>query len=406
MTIELWIILLSFILSAFYSGSEAAFYSANKLKLSIFKKEQHRGAKLAIEFIKSPSRYLSTILVGNNAANVLFGSYMAIMLKNYYSETMVVGLSTILILVFAEIIPKSISRVKAEKVAMQNVYGVRLSEIIFYPLIKVLDLMSRIVSHYINHEKKQSKTKISEKEISYLFQESRYRGLIHTQDENFIQNVIHLKNVKARQVMIHRTDIYAIPVTTPIKKVQKEFIRRQFSRLPVYDGTLDEIIGVVNSLDVLQEPASMSEIIRDVLFIPESKPVLAVLQELRQMQASLAIVIDEYGGTAGLLTMEDIFEEIFGNIEDEHDEPGDFIEKLNKSEYRVRGRVEIADINDQLHFRLPIGEYETIAGLVISKLGKIPTVGEHVELAECKITVTRATRTAVSMVRLQLHTKP
>lgn len=398
---EIWIILISFLLSSFYSGSEAAFYSANRLKLSIFKQKKHRGARLAVEFIDSPSRYLATILVGNNIANVLFGSAMAITLKGIFSETAVVFISTTLILVFSEILPKSISRVKAEKTAMQNAFAVRLSEIVFYPLIKFLSLITRIVSRYLGHTANGNSAALSKKEISVLFQESRYLGHIQRRDEDFIQKVIQLNHVKARQVMQHRTDIVAVPIESTIDQVRQIIIRKQFTRVPVYDKNLDHILGIVNSLDLLQKPDSLQKIMRQVPIMPESKPLLGILQQLRLKKASMAIVIDEYGGTAGLLTMEDIFEEIFGEIEDEHDEHGNFIEKLPDGEYRIRGRVEVSEINSQLKLNLPTGDYETIAGLVIFRLGKIPNVGDHLDLQNCRIIVTRATRTTVSMVRIQ-----
>ncbi|KAA3661198.1 MAG: HlyC/CorC family transporter [Calditrichaeota bacterium] len=390
-------------LSAFYSGSESAYYSANRLKLSIFKREKRRGAKLALGYAKSPSRFLSTILVGNNIANVLFGSYVAVVLNDVYSEATVVFISTSFILVFAEILPKSISRVRAEKVSMQNSFAIRLSEILFYPIIRILNAVSRLLSRFLIQESNKHGADLSKRDIAFLFQESRYKGLIHKQDEKFIQRVMQLNEVKARQVMVHRTDIQAIPIDMTPEKVRRTFIRRQFTRIPVYKDTLDHIEGLIYLLDVLQQPADLRKIIHEVHYIPESKRVLDVLQELRKKRASMAIVIDEYGGTAGLLTMEDIFEEIFGNIEDEHDEPADFIEKISDKEYRVRGRVEISELNEYLNFRLPLGEYETIAGLVISRLGKVPTVGDYLDLAECRIIVTRATRKSVSMVRIQHH---
>lgn len=403
MIFEFWVILFSVVLSAFYSGSESAYYSANRLKLSIFKREKRRGAKLALGYAKSPSRFLSTILVGNNIANVLFGSYVAVVLNDVYSEATVVFISTSFILVFAEILPKSISRVRAEKVSMQNSFAIRLSEILFYPIIRILNAVSRLLSRFLIQESNKHGADLSKRDIAFLFQESRYKGLIHKQDEKFIQRVMQLNEVKARQVMVHRTDIQAIPIDMTPEKVRRTFIRRQFTRIPVYKDTLDHIEGLIYLLDVLQQPADLRKIIHEVHYIPESKRVLDVLQELRKKRASMAIVIDEYGGTAGLLTMEDIFEEIFGNIEDEHDEPADFIEKISDKEYRVRGRVEISELNEYLNFRLPLGEYETIAGLVISRLGKVPTVGDYLDLAECRIIVTRATRKSVSMVRIQHH---
>ncbi|MCA9733162.1 HlyC/CorC family transporter [candidate division KSB1 bacterium] len=403
MKFEIGIILFSVILSAFYSGSEAAYYSANRMKLAIFKKKKRRGAQLALEYIKSPSRYLSTILIGNNIANILFGSFVAVSLNELYGETLVVFFSTSFILIFCEILPKSISRHRAEKVSMQNAYIIRFSEILFFPIIRFLNLVSRLLNRFLNQEARKSGADLSKPDIAFLFQESRYRGLIHKQDEKFIQRVIQLNEVKARQVMVHRTEIQAVPVDMTIEKIRRVFIRKQFTRMPVYNGTLDHIEGIIYSLDMLLEPTNLKKIIRTIPFIPETKPVLDVLQELRKKRASMAIVIDEYGGTAGLLTMEDIFEEIFGKIEDEHDEPADFIEKINDNEYRVRGRVEVSEINEYLNFRLPLGDYDTIAGLVISLMGKVPNVGEQLELAEYRIIVTRATRKSVSMVRIQHH---
>ena len=403
MIIELLIIGASFFLSIFYSASEAAFYSANRLKMTILAKNGAKSARLAIDLIKSPERFLSTILIGNNIANIAFGSIMAVALQPFFNESVVVIVSTSIILVFSEILPKSLARLHPESAAMQAALPIRISEILYAPIIHLLSLVTRLASRFLPQRQTAFLHKLSKEEISMLLKESRFRGYLPSQHEKFIQRIMQLNQVKARQAMIPRTEIYAIEKNTPAEQVRHMFIRHEYTRIPVYDETIDHIIGIVNALDFLHHPESIEQVLRPVSYVPETTPVFTLMRELKQKRVNLVVVIDEYGGTAGILTLEDIFEEIFGEIEDEHDDPGAYVEVLNEKEFRVRGRTEIDYLNDHMRLNLPRGDYETIAGLIIFKLGKIPNVGEILEFPNCRITVTRATRTRIIMVRIHLH---
>ena len=400
MTLDLTIILFSFLLSALYSASEAAFYALHRLKIEVLRKRGTPSAARVSTYLQHPERYLPTILVGNNIANVLFASFAAIVLRPFVNDSQIPFISAGVILLFGEVVPKSLAMARATQVALKLSLFVRTSEIIFLPVLRWLAAVTKLLQRQSKQNEKKHVVDLSRDDIRFLFKESRYLGQIEHKDEEIIRRVMHLNATRVWRIMRPRTEMVAVPKTTSIDELLETFARSEHSRLPVYQEDLDHIDGIIYAKDLLGAPDGIDELIKPVSFVPETKSVLALMREMRRGRNSIAIVIDEYGGTAGLVTLEDIFEEIFGEITDEYDKLEVGIKKMGAHEYDVRARTEIDVINSQLGLGIQEGDYETIAGFIISKLGRIPKQGESLELPAGKIIVTQADRAKIIAVRI------
>ena len=366
----------------------------------MLQRKKARGADAVLHYLDNPEKYLSTILVGNNVANVLFGSFAAIYLSRFFNEAVVSLISTGIVLLFGEIIPKSLLRTVAEPASLRMVRFVKLSEWLFSPLIMLLTLFARWVTRRFKRTGEKGNQTLSKDDIRLLFRESRYLGHIHYQDEEFVRRILKLGTHKVRQIMIPRTEIEAVPESASIEEIKQSFIRTHFSRLPVYKESIDHIVGAVYARDFFINPDAPQKIIHRLPFVPETKSVLSLLNELRRAQASMAIVIDEYGGTAGLVTLEDIIEEIFGEIADEYDFEDAGVERLSPEEAIVRGRAEIEAVNAELGLNLPEGDYETLAGYIIHELGRIPKPGESLEVGDWLMIITHASPQKIDRVKI------
>jgi len=339
MTLDLTIIAFSFLLSALYSASEAAFYALHKLKIEVLRKRGTPAAARVATYLQHPERYLPTILVGNNIANVLFASFSAIVLRAFVSDSQIPFISAGVILLLGEIIPKSLAMSRATPAALKLSLFVRASEILFLPVLRWLGAVTRLLQRQSKDDGKKRGLDLSRDDIRFLFRESRYFGQIEHKDEEIIRRVMHLNTTRVWRVMRPRIEMVAIPKRTSVEQLIEIFTRSEHSRLPVYQEDLDHIEGIIYAKDLLSSPGSIDELIKPVSFVPETKSVLALMREMRRGRSSIAIVIDEYGGTAGLVTLEDIFEEIFGEITDEYDRQEVDIKKIGPYEYDVRART-------------------------------------------------------------------
>jgi len=400
MILDLTLIACSFLLSALYSASEAAFYALHKLKIEVLHKRGRPAATRVSSYLQHPERYLPTILVGNNIANVLFASFAAIVLRPFVNDSQIPFISAGIILLLGEIIPKSLAMSRATQAALKLSLFVRISEIIFLPVLRWLAAATQLLQRQTRKEEKKHMVALSRDDIRFLFEESRYLGQIEHKDEEIIRRVMHLNATRVWRIMQPRTEMVAVPKSTSIDQLIEIFSRSEHSRLPVYHDDLDHIDGIIYAKDLLGSPASIDELIKPVSFVPETKSVLALMREMRRGRSSIAIVIDEYGGTAGLVTLEDIFEEIFGEISDEYDRMEMGIKKTGAHEYDVPARTEIDLVNSQLGLGIPEGDYETIAGFIISQLGHIPKQGESIELPTGKIIVTQADKAKIISVKI------
>ena len=407
------IIIISLILSAFFSGMEIAYVSSDKLNLEIQKKQAGFVSNILRRITKEPSKFISTMLIGNNFALVVYGFFMGDFIINYLliniiselNELTIVliqtSISTIIILIAAEFIPKTVFQIYSDFFIRIFAVPAYIFYIIFSPLTNTVTLISDyILNKFFNTDSKESKLSFTKVELENFIENE----IQHSQDEidteiEIFQNALELSEIKARDIMVPRTEIIAIDLKMNIKDVKKVFIDTGFSKLPVYKKSIDNIIGYIHSFDFLKKPEEIKSFLLPIEFIPEPMFVNEVLQILTKQRKSLAVVIDEYGGASGILTIEDIVEELFGEIEDEHDNIEYFEKRINKDIIEVSARLEVEYINNKYKMELPLSDsYETLGGLIFNKIEYIPNEEEIIIIDDYRIKIKEATSSKIEKI--------
>jgi CBS domain containing-hemolysin-like protein len=402
MPVRLYLILLSILFSAFFSGSELALTSVRRITLEVWRKQRKRGAKQALEFIQRPERFLSTTLVGTNIAVITASSLLAVSLEPYMSGFAITLISTVGLLFLGEIIPKSIARQKSAFLTVYASYILRGVYILFYPLNRLVLGASRLLLLVLGVERTGVKRFFTRKDMDMLVRESERMGLVDKKEQAMISRMLLKGNQKIREIMVHRTEMITIKTTDSIQKAFHLLETSGYSRLPVMKKDVDHITGIITARDlILHKPARISQILRDILFVPESRLVASLFREMQRKGCSIAVVVDEYGGTAGLVTMEDIMEEFFGEIRDEYDRESRLYRKINPLQIDVHALVEIDELNERFHLELPDGDYNTLGGLILNRLKHIPKRGESVTLPTCVLVVLSAYQERIGWVRIR-----
>ncbi len=418
---EWLLIILMILLSGFFSGTEIAYVSANRLKLEIRARKNTIGARHLGYFLRNPDAFMSTTLIGNNIVNVLYATLMTIFLTqpivNGYefvtglvpSELIILIIQTtiasLVIMVFGEVLPKAMFRTYPDLFVSILSTPLRFMGILFSPLVSVANNASRALISLFQKDVPTVDEYFRRSDIELLFREigDDNNGDLDKEDSEILTNVLELQNIRVRDSMIPRTEIVAVEKGSSIKEASQTFISSGFSKLPVYEENLDNIIGVVIAYDLFKDPKSLDDIIRPIKHVPSSQKSKALLAEFKNQNISMAVVIDEYGGTAGLVTIEDLIEEVVGDIQDEYDEEDNFIKPLDDSSWLISGSYEIEDINDeypQIGLTQDDTEYETIAGYIIHSCGRIPKLNEEIVIGQHKFIITKSTRTRIEVVKL------
>ena len=414
------IIIISLILSAFFSGMEIAYVSSDKLNLEIQKKQAGFVSNILRRITKEPSKFISTMLIGNNFALVVYGFFMGDFIINYLliniiselNELTIVliqtSISTVIILIAAEFIPKTVFQIYSDFFIRIFAVPAYIFYIIFSPLTNTVTLISDyILNKFFNTDSKESKLSFTKVELENFIENE----IQHSQEEidteiEIFQNALELSEIKARDIMVPRTEIIAIDLKMNIKDVKKVFIDTGFSKLPVYKKSIDNIIGYIHSFDFLKKPEDIKSFLLPIEFIPEPMFVNEVLQILTRQRKSLAVVIDEYGGASGILTIEDIVEELFGEIEDEHDNVEYFEKRVNKDVIEVSARLEVEYINNKYKMELPLSDsYETLGGLIFNKIEYIPNEEEIIIIDDYKIRIKEATSSKIEKILISKNLK-
>ncbi len=414
------IIIISLILSAFFSGMEIAYVSSDKLNLEIQKKQVGFISNILRRITKEPSKFISTMLIGNNFALVVYGFFMGDFIINYLliniifelNELTIVliqtSISTIIILIAAEFIPKTVFQIYSDFFMRIFAVPAYIFYIIFSPLTNTVTLISDyILNKFFNTDSKESRLSFTKVELENFIENE----IQHSQEEvdteiEIFQNALELSEIKARDIMVPRTEITAIDLKMDIEDVKKVFIDTGFSKLPVYKKSIDNIIGYVHSFDFLKKPNDIKSFLLPIEFIPEPMFVNEVLQILTKQRKSLAVVIDEYGGASGILTIEDIVEELFGEIEDEHDNVEYFEKRINKDIIEVSARLEVEYINNKYKMELPLSDsYETLGGLIFNKIEYIPNEEEIIIIDNYKIRIKEATSSKIEKILISKNLK-
>ena len=407
------IIIISLILSAFFSGMEIAYVSSDKLNLEIQKKQVGFISNILRRITKEPSKFISTMLIGNNFALVVYGFFMGDFIINYLliniiselNELTIVliqtSISTIIILIAAEFIPKTVFQIYSDFFMRIFAVPAYIFYIIFSPLTNtVTSISDYILNKFFNTDSKESRLSFTKVELENFIENE----IQHSQEEidteiEIFQNALELSEIKARDIMVPRTEIIAIDLKMNIKDVKKVFIDTGFSKRPVYKKSIDNIIGYIHSFDFLKKPEEIKSFLLPIEFIPEPMFVNEVLQILTRQRKSLAVVIDEYGGASGILTIEDIVEELFGEIEDEHDNVEYFEKRVNKDVIEVSARLEVEYINNKYNMELPLSDsYETLGGLIFNRIEYIPNEEEIIIIDDYKIKIKEATSSKIEKI--------
>ncbi|MCB0731839.1 MAG: HlyC/CorC family transporter [Ignavibacteriae bacterium] len=401
MTVYILGLIALLLLSGFFSSSELAYIVANKLKVELRARKNNLAAKYAQYFINHPQTFFSTILISNNIINIAFASLITIFLSEVYhlSEFVILIISTILLLLIGELVPKYIAREFADILILISSIPLKIISLILTPAVKLTDSISMLLVRKNNLSDEISEI-IHRDDIHSLIEEGSEVGSVDEEDSDVIKNIIDLGDQKVYEAMTPRTDIVGVSIESPVSEVLKTFIESGYSKLPVYEENLDKIKGVIHVYDMFKNPQNIKEIIKEVTFVPETKRSLDMLREFLDNRVSFTIVVDEFGGTAGILTVEDLIEELFGEIRDEYDDDPDVCKKIDDKTFVLSGKIEIDYLNEEHELNIPEGDYETIAGYITSKIGRIPEKGEKIKIDGYQFIILHSSKIRVNLVKM------
>ncbi|KJF42902.1 MULTISPECIES: hemolysin family protein [Draconibacterium] len=413
------LILITIILSAFFSGMEIAFVSANKLRLELDKQSDPFSSKLLRFLTHNGGQYIATMLVGNNIALVVYGIAFAtvlepVLLNSIQSESVVLLLQTIIstfvILLFAEFLPKTLFRIFPN--SLLNVFALPLAffYVIFFPVTRFsMGITNFLLRNVFKTEPgNEDKNKVFRRiDLDEFINENdrtsaEHKELVETEIKLF-KNALDFSKIKLREVMIPRTEIAMMETGAAISDLRQKFVETGYSRILIYSESIDNIIGYVHSSMMFKNPQTIDPFIKNVLIVPETMPANKLLSTFIQEHRSIAIVVDEFGGTAGMVTSEDILEEIFGEIEDEHDVKGIIEKKIGDNEFIFSARAEIDMLNEKYFLELPENEeFETLAGFILYNYESIPKVNSVIKIEKFQFKILKATNTKIELVKLKL----
>jgi len=404
------------LLIGFFAGTEIAFISANKLNIELRKKQGKFSGKILARFMENPSAFIGTSLVGVNILVVVYGllasDVTTKLLHNYNIElteypklVLDTLLATIVILIFAEFLPKAIFRSKAE--AVLTVFSVPMLFMywIFFPIAKVFVSISEFILKYLfNVRIGDNKQVFNRVDLELFVKQSMHGHENETSEVNaeLFENALYLVNVRIRKCMVPRNEIEGIDVTSTITDARAKFIETKLSKIIVYDDSMDNIIGYIHHLDLNRRPHSIREILHTITPVPEAMSAVDLMNRFTKERKSIAWVIDEFGGTAGIVTMEDVLEEIFGDINDEYDEQEHVEKQISENEYIFSGRLELDYLNEKYGFSFPTDESETLSGYIITEHETIPKIKERIILGKYEFDILLVTDTRIETVKMKI----
>lgn len=422
LNVEIYLIILSLLASAFFSGIEIAYFSSNKLKIELLKKQGSFSGSLLSRFVESPSGFLATTLVGNNIALIFFGIMMSRvtepLLWQYlpprlhaegYLLIVQTLLSTAIVLLVGEFIPKILFRINADY--QLRLFAVPLVGVYYllYPIVFIVKGISELLlKHLLRVNPDIEKPVFSRVDLEqYVDQFIKSEENVKEKpiDTHIFENVLYLPETRARECMVPRNEIEALEVNDTIEEARNKFIQTKLSRLLVYEGSIDNIIGYIHHLSLLKHPDSLRSILFPVVMVPESMPARELLNIFTRNNKIIAWVVDEFGGTAGIITMEDLLEEIFGEIKDEHDEEELIEKQIDENDFLFAGRLEIDYLNEKYHLHIPEGEYETLSGYIIHHYQDLPREKDEIYIDRFKFEIVAVSKKRIEVVKMKILDK-
>ncbi len=417
---EIFGLFLALLLIAFFSGIEIAFVSANKLRIELLKEKGSSSARIIADFNNHPSQFISTMLIGLNISLVLFGSVNANYFTHEHFDFLPAGeirlllvqtvFTTFVVLIFGELIPKILFRVNSDQSLLFFAFP---AKYLFYIPLKPLSTLFHNISRWIiktvtKTELTESRQSFTKEDLEYLIKETAVTDAggddeaDHLNSEIF-EKALYLKDIKVRSCMVPRTEIVGIDRSEGPEALKQKFIETKLSRLIVFDDSIDKLLGYIHHFDLLKNPDPLKQAVRALIVVPESMTARDLMLQFIRERKNIAWVVDEYGGTAGIITLEDLMEEIFGEIADEHDEEDRAEKKVSDTEFVLSGRLEVDYLNDKYELEIPEGDYTTLSGYIISAFEDIPEAGTVIDLEHLHFKVMKATDKRIELVNVKIR---
>ncbi len=405
--------LMTLILMGFFAGIEMAFYSANRLDIELKKKQGKVSGEILDEFVESPIRFLGTTLVGFNIFLVFFGLQISDVMRPIWDYAHVPGvgrilveiaISTLLVIIFAEFIPRAIFRARSNSILSGLVHIISFFYQIFYPIAAAFIAMSNWILRYLfNIRVDEKKEAFSRSDLENLFHQNHHGD---DGDENLntelFENALEFSKVKIRQCLVPRKEIVGLDIHAPVSELRRLFAETKLSRIVIYEQNIDHLLGYVHQLDMFKNPGTIQQVLLPIPAIPESMSATDLINKFSKERKSIAWVVDEFGGTSGIITMEDILEEIFGEIQDEYDVE-EFVEKqIAENEYIFSGRLEVDYLREKYHLAFPPTESETLSGLIINYHETIPQQKDRIIIGDYEFDIVTVSDTRIEMVKMRV----
>ena len=411
--IQIIILIILLMLSAFFSSAETALTTVNKIRIRSLADEGNKRAEAILDVTKDSSKLLSAILIGNNVVNTAAASLTTTIAYHFGGSAVAFasGLITLLILLFGEITPKTTAAIHAQGISMIYAPIIRIFIKLMTPVIFIINSLSRVILFILRINPENTKKAMTESDLRTIVDVSHEDGVIESEEKELIYNIFDFNDAKAKDVMVPRVHVTFADVESTYEELLEIFREDKFTRLPVYEETTDHVIGTINMKDLLlfdsKKEFHVRDILREAYFTYEYKNISELLVEMRDSSFNIAIVLDEYGETAGLITMEDILEELVGEIRDEYDEnEEDLVRQVGEREYLVEGSLNLEDLNDELDLDLSSDDYDSLGGLIIEHLDRLPQAGDEITTDEgIRLVVEKLDKNRIELVHMYLPEK-
>lgn len=411
----LCILIILLFMSAFFSSAETALTTVNKMKLRMLVEEGSKKAIVLDKILTNPSKMLSTVLIGNNIVNISASAVTTVFTQSVFKTNWIVsigvGILTLIIIIFGEIIPKTIASIHSDKIALSYAKSIKLLMTLLTPIIFILNTFSSLILKIFGIKADPNATSFTEDELRTIMDVSQEEGLIESEELDIINNVFDFGDTCAKDIMVPKVDITMIPIDITYDELLNIVREDKYTRMPVYKETTDNVVGIINIKDMLinkvgRNNFDINKLMREPHFTYGPKELNDLLIEMRENDAGMCIVLDEYGQADGLITLEDIIEEIIGEIRDEFDEAEEqVIRPIGENQYIIEGSINLDDFNEQLDTDLDSEHYESLGGLIIENLERLPKKGDTVTIDNCTLTIVKMDDKRIESVKVVIEEK-
>jgi putative hemolysin len=408
----IFLILMCISCEGFFSGTETAMVSVDRTRIKALAEQGSKSAALVDAILQTPEKFFSTTLLGTNIAVVLSNAIATLLIIEYLGEQyqyITILIMTPLILIFGEIVPKTVYRYHAEQLTTHLIYPLKTISAIFYPLVVILTSLTRLLMRLFGMGSAQFRPHATREDLENYLDMWNIRGYLRTAERKIIERIFDFSEIDVEDIMIPLVNIKTLEAQDSIDNAISLARKTGYSRIPVYEGEVYNIIGIVHAFDLLtaqRETQTLKDLMRPAPYVPSSAPIDELLKQLRTEGKSIAVVVDEYGGAVGIVTIEDILEEVVGEIYDEYDKEERLLVRTGRDEYLVNARMEIDELNDRLNLQLPKDDYETLAGFLLKHMERIPRIGESFQFANLKFTIVQADKRSIKEVSITIPDTP